>query len=86
MFLLRTDHGSLRWQFGFKDPEVQMARWLERSARFNFIKHRPGRKRGNSYGLRGYLVKEIVNMYERTWDVREWRRKQNNTRRENSLN
>jgi hypothetical protein len=27
-FLLRTDHGSLRWMF--KEPEGQMARWLER--------------------------------------------------------
>ena len=51
-FLLRTDHGSLRWLFGFKDPEGQMARWLERLARFNFdIEHRPGVKHGNSDGL-----------------------------------
>ena len=45
-FLLRTDHGSLRWLFGFKDPEGQMARWLERLARFNFdIEHRPGARK-----------------------------------------
>ena len=51
-FLLRTDHGSLRWLFGFKDPEGQMARWLERLARFEFdIEHRPGLKHGNSDGL-----------------------------------
>lgn len=25
-FLLRTDHGSLRWLFGFKDPQGQLAR------------------------------------------------------------
>ena len=51
-FLLRTDHGSLRWLFRFKEPEGQMARWLERLARFDFdIEHRPGVKHGNSDGL-----------------------------------
>ena len=40
------------WLFGFKDPEGQMARWLERLARFDFnIEHRPGLKHGNSDGL-----------------------------------
>ena len=51
-FLLRTDHGSLRWLFGFKEPEGQMARWLERLSRFTFdIEHRPGVKHGNSDGM-----------------------------------
>ena len=51
-FLLRTDHGSLRWLFRFKEPEGQMARWLERLARFEFdIEHRPGVKHVNSDGL-----------------------------------
>ena len=51
-FLLRTDHGSLRWLFSFKEPEGQMARWLERLSRFNpDIQHRPGIKHGNSDGL-----------------------------------
>ena len=51
-FLLRTDHGSLRWLFRFKEPEGQMARWLERLARFDFdIEHRAGVKHGNSDGL-----------------------------------
>ena len=29
-FLLRTDHGSLTWLRNFKEPEGQLARWLER--------------------------------------------------------
>ena len=28
-FTLRTDHGSLRWIMNFKNPEGQVARWLE---------------------------------------------------------
>ena len=28
-FVVRTDHGALRWLANFKSPEGQMARWLE---------------------------------------------------------
>ena len=28
-FLLRTDHGSLTWLQNFREPEGQLARWLE---------------------------------------------------------
>jgi hypothetical protein len=27
-FIVRTDHGSLRWLLNFKNPEGQLARWL----------------------------------------------------------
>ena len=51
-FLLRTDHGSLRWLFNFKSPEGQIARWLETLATFDLeIKHRPGKQHGNADGL-----------------------------------
>ena len=51
-FLLRTDHGALKWLFKFKDPSGQIARWLETLAMFNFdIEHRPGRQHGNADGL-----------------------------------
>ena len=51
-FMVRTDHGSLRWLFGFKQPEGQIARWLELLASFDFdIVHRPGRKHGNADSL-----------------------------------
>ena len=29
-FTLRTDHGSLVWLRNFKEPEGQLARWLEK--------------------------------------------------------
>ena len=51
-FLLRTDHGSLRWLFNFKDPTGQLARWLEFLSQFNFeIVHREGIKHQNADAL-----------------------------------
>ena len=51
-FRLRTDHGSLRWLRNFKDPEGQLARWLEVLQQFDFeVVHRPGRKHGNADAL-----------------------------------
>ena len=48
-FLLRTDHGSLRWLFNFKDPVGQVARWLEALSQYTFdIQHRPGRNHQNA--------------------------------------
>ena len=43
-FKLRTDHGSLVWLKNFKEPEGQLARWLERLQQYDFtIIHRRGR-------------------------------------------
>lgn len=51
-FLLRTDHGSLKWLFNFKDPQGQVARWLEVLSQYNFdIQHRAGKKHQNADGL-----------------------------------
>ena len=51
-FVLRTDHASLRWLFNFKQPEGQIARWLELLASFEFdIVHRPGRGHLNADSL-----------------------------------
>ena len=48
-FVLRTDHGSLTWLRNFRNPEGQLARWLEE---FDFsIVHRRGRKHGNADAL-----------------------------------
>ncbi|XP_038066604.1 uncharacterized protein LOC119736660 [Patiria miniata] len=48
-FKLRTDHGALRWLFGFKEPVGQVARWLQVLAEYDFqIEHRPGRRHGNA--------------------------------------
>ncbi|KAJ8333835.1 hypothetical protein SKAU_G00411540 [Synaphobranchus kaupii] len=46
-FLPRTDHASLTWLLNFKDPEGQVARWLEQLQGYDFeIRHRAGRFMG----------------------------------------
>ncbi|KAJ8346737.1 hypothetical protein SKAU_G00281380 [Synaphobranchus kaupii] len=48
-FLLHTDHASLTWLLNFKDPEGQVARWLEQLQGYDFeIRHRAGRLHGNT--------------------------------------
>jgi len=48
-FLIRSDHSSLRWLMSFKNPENQMARWLEVMSQFDFrIEHRKGNKHANA--------------------------------------
>ena len=51
-FTIRTDHGSLRWLMQYKNPEGQVARWLEILSSFNMkIIHRPGRSHRNADGM-----------------------------------
>jgi hypothetical protein len=48
-FTLRTDQGSLVWHMRFKNPEGQIARWLEELAQYDMeIEHRPGGKQRNA--------------------------------------
>lgn len=51
-FLVRSDHASLKWLFKFKNPEGQIARWLETLAAYDFtIEHRAGRLHSNADSL-----------------------------------
>ena len=51
-FLVRTDHSSLKWLLRFKDPEGQLARWLEVISAYDMeIEHRAGKLHGNADGL-----------------------------------
>lgn len=51
-FLLRTDHASLTWLLNFKQPEGQVARWLEALQEFDFeIQHRAGKHHRNADAL-----------------------------------
>ena len=48
-FTIRTDHGALKWLFGFKDPAGQVARWIQTLAEYDLgIQHRPGHRHGNA--------------------------------------
>lgn len=51
-FTLRTDHSSLTWLLRFKDPQGQIARWLEELSQYDMkIEHRAGSKHGNADAL-----------------------------------
>lgn len=51
-FTIRTDHNALRWLQSFKEPEGQVARWLETLAQYDYkIQHRPGKKHTNADAL-----------------------------------
>ena len=51
-FTVRTDHRSLRWPMNFKNPEGQVAIWLEFLSSFNMkIEHRPGSSHQNADGV-----------------------------------
>ena len=51
-FTIRTDHSSLRWLLKFKNPEGQLARWLEVLSLYDMtIEHRAGTKHRNADAL-----------------------------------
>lgn len=51
-FLVRTDHGALSWHRRLKNPEGQLARWIQVRDTYNFeIRHRPGKQHSNADGL-----------------------------------
>lgn len=51
-FKVRTDHAALRWLLNFKQPEGQVARWIERLQGYDFeINHRSGSAHSNADAL-----------------------------------
>lgn len=51
-FTIHTDHGALTWVQNFKEPEGQIARWLQRLQEYQFtIVHRPGKHYNNADAL-----------------------------------
>ncbi|GBN25236.1 Retrovirus-related Pol polyprotein from transposon 297 [Araneus ventricosus] len=58
-FLLRTDNASLRWLLNFREPEGQIARWIQRLQEYDFeIQHRKGTSHGNADALSRRPCKE----------------------------
>lgn len=51
-FTIRTDHAALRWLLNFRNPEGQVARWLQQLQEYDFvIEHRPGISHTNADAL-----------------------------------
>ena len=48
-FKARVDHHALKWLQSFKEPQGQVARWLERLQEYDFeVEHRAGRAHSNA--------------------------------------
>ncbi|CAC5379680.1 unnamed protein product [Mytilus coruscus] len=51
-FTVRTDHGSLKWLLNLRNPEGQIARWIETLRSFEMqTQHRPGVQHRNADAL-----------------------------------
>ena len=51
-FTVRTDHNSLTWLLRFKEPQGQLARWIEELGQYNMIvRHRKGKLHTNADAL-----------------------------------
>ncbi|CAI5693181.1 unnamed protein product [Oreochromis niloticus] len=51
-FTVRTDHAALQWHMSFKEPEGQLARWIEELQAYDFeVVHRPGAQHRNADAL-----------------------------------
>lgn len=69
-FVVRTDHNSLKWLFQFKNPEGQLARWLEILSAYKFqIQHRPGAQHKNADALSRIPCRQCG--FQSDWDKDE---------------
>lgn len=51
-FTVRTDHSSLTWLLNFREPQGQLARWLEELSQYHMtVQHRPGKQHVNADAL-----------------------------------
>ena len=51
-FAIRANHAALKWLLSFKNPEGQVARWIQRLEEYNFeIQHQQGLKHNNADAL-----------------------------------
>lgn len=69
-FRLRTDHSSLRWLIKFKNPEGQLAKWLEVLSLYDMlIEHRPGAQHQTADALSRIPCKKCG--FFSSWDQEE---------------
>ena len=51
-FVIHTDHSALRWLLNFREPEGQIARWIQKLQEYTFsIQHRAGSTHNNADSL-----------------------------------
>ncbi len=61
---MRTDHSALQWIQQFKQPEGQVARWLEQLQQFDFeTEHRAGSQHNNADALSRIHHREADHLY-----------------------
>ena len=54
-FIIRTDHAAIRWMVQQRNPQDQLARWIQQLSEYQYtIEHRPGKKHGNADGMSRY--------------------------------
>ena len=59
-FIIRTDHSSLTWLLRFKEPQGQLARWMEELSQYDMVlEHRSGVKHTNADALSRIPCQEI---------------------------
>ncbi|KAL5469185.1 hypothetical protein EMCRGX_G030403 [Ephydatia muelleri] len=59
-FTLRTDHSSIVWIQNFKEPEGQLARWMEKLQEYDFkVVHRRGTQHNNADALSRQPVNSV---------------------------
>ncbi|KAF8784306.1 Retrovirus-related Pol polyprotein like [Argiope bruennichi] len=67
-FLLCTDHASLTWLLNFKNPEGQIARWIQRLQEYGMeIRHRKGSAHGNADALSRRPCSENCKIHALEW-------------------
>ena len=63
-FVLRTDHSALRWMMNFKEPEGQLARWLDTLSEYDFeVQHRAGRLHRNADAMSRIPASDASGVY-----------------------
>ncbi|GFW88864.1 retrovirus-related Pol polyprotein from transposon 412 [Trichonephila clavipes] len=71
-FLLRADHASLTWLLHFKNPEGQIARWIQRLQEYDVeIHHRKGSAHGNQTLFREDPVLRYHSGIEKKFGVKD---------------
>lgn len=59
-FTVQMDHSALRWLLDTKDPEGQMAQWIQEHGTYDFrVIHRLGKKLANADGMSCGPMQEV---------------------------